>query len=308
LPAHVIACVVDQLPADDELAVALTCRELRTTSEHSSRWASGAQLTTRPSSLFSSLRKLEWGVACGAGLSPDLCNRATRGGNLDQLVWLRSIGCKWDEDTCKIASAHGHLHILQWARQNGCPWNEETCELAAANGHYDSLVWARENGCPWSAMTFEQAVAATDRPEMLTFLWVLGCPWDRGVCERAAYNGFVRSLRWAHEYRFPLGGAVPYAAQEGRLEALKLFLELGIPWDEWYGALVRAARGGQRATLEWLLANGCPVRDDELSGIEAEVVSEIMAVAASVKAQAAAAPAAAPEGAGAAPANASGVA
>jgi hypothetical protein len=118
----------------------------------------------------------------------------------------------------------------------------------------------------------------------------------------------VRSLQWAHENGFPLGAAVPCAAQEGQLEALKLFLELGIPWDEWYGALVRAARGGQRATLEWLLANGCPVRDDELSGIEAEVVSEILAVAASVKAQAAAAPVAAPEGADAAPANASDVA
>jgi hypothetical protein len=101
-------------------------------------------------------------------------------------VWLRSIGCPWDEETCLIASASGHLHILQWARQNGCPWNESTCALAAANGHYDSLVWARENGCPWSAMTFEMAVAGTDRPEMLTFLWVLGCPWDHGVCERAA--------------------------------------------------------------------------------------------------------------------------
>jgi hypothetical protein len=99
-------------------------------------------------------------------------------------------------------------------------------------------------------MTFEQAVAATDSPEMLNFLWVLGCPWDRGVCERAAYKGFVRSLRWAIENGFPLGRAVPYAAQEGHLEALKLFLELGIPWDKWRRALARAARCGRRATLE----------------------------------------------------------
>jgi hypothetical protein len=222
-------------------------------------------------------------------------------------VWLRSIGCPWDEDTCTIASAYGHLHIMQWARQNGCPWNESTCELAAANGHYDSLVWACENGCPWSAMTFEMAVAGTDSPKMLTFLWVLGYPWDHGVCERAAYNGFVRSLRWALENGFPLGKAHLLAAQEGHLEALKLFREFGIPWEEWFGALVRAAQTGQRAALEWLLANGCPVRDDELSGIEAEVVSEIMAVAASVAARAAAAPAAAAEEADAAPAVVSGV-
>jgi hypothetical protein len=157
-------------------------------------------------------------------------------------------------------------------------------------------------------MTFEMAVAGTDSPEMLTFLWVLGCPWDRSVCERAAENGFVRSLRWALENGFPLGAAVPWAAQEGQLEALKLFRELGIPWEDWYGALVCAAGNGQRATLEWLIANGCPVRDNELSGMDAEIVSEIMAVAASVaalaQAEADAAPAAAAEEADAAPAAA----
>jgi hypothetical protein len=68
------------------------------------------------------------------------------------------------------------------------------------------------------------------------------------------------------------------------------------------------ARNGQRATLEWLLTNGCPVRDDELSGMKAEVVSQITAVAASVAARATAAPAAAAEEADAAPAIASGVA
>jgi hypothetical protein len=157
-------------------------------------------------------------------------------------------------------------------------------------------------------MTFEQAVAVADRPEMLTFLWVLGCPWDRGVCRRAAYKGFVRSLRWALENGFPLGKVHLLAAQEGHLVALKLFLQFGVPRDRWYGALVRAARCGRRSTLEWLIANGCPVRDDELSGIEAEVVSEIMTVAPPVAAQAAAAPAAAPWEADAAPAVASGVA
>jgi hypothetical protein len=54
----------------------------------------------------------------------------------------------------------------------------------------------------------------------------------------------VRSLRWAIENGFPLGFAVPWAAQEGHLEALKLFLELGILWDKWYGALLRAAGNG----------------------------------------------------------------
>jgi hypothetical protein len=145
-------------------------------------------------------------------------------------------------------------------------------------------------------MTFEMAVAGTDRPEMLTFLWVLGCPWDSGVCERAAANGFVRSLRWALENGFPLGGSVPYAAQEGQLEGY-------VVWGIGSRRAAWPPRHARMAYRRWL-----PVRDGELSGTEAEIVSEIMAAAASVAAQAAAAPAAAAEDADAALAVASGVA
>jgi hypothetical protein len=126
LPAHLIVCVVDQLPADNELAVALTCHELRTACAESSRALRGAQLTTRTCSLTSSLRKLQWGVACGAALTPLLCKWAAWDGRLDQLVWLRSIGCPWDEGTCTAASAFGHLDVLQWAHRNGCFWCDKT--------------------------------------------------------------------------------------------------------------------------------------------------------------------------------------
>jgi hypothetical protein len=57
-----------------------------------------AKLTTSRISLFSSLRKLQWDVACGAGLNPQLCGSAAQYGHLDQLVWLRSIGCPWDKE------------------------------------------------------------------------------------------------------------------------------------------------------------------------------------------------------------------
>jgi hypothetical protein len=66
LPAHVIACVVDQLPANEELAVALTCRRLRTASEHSSRSARAAPLTTRIGA------QLAFGTRHAADDSPEL--------------------------------------------------------------------------------------------------------------------------------------------------------------------------------------------------------------------------------------------
>jgi hypothetical protein len=304
LPAHVIACVVDQLPPDDELAVALTCRELRSASAQCARSVSGARLTTGIHSLFSSLRKLQWGIACGAGLSPLLCKWAAWSGHLDQLVWLRSIGCPWDETTCKVASACGHLHILQWARQHGCPWNEETCEQAARKGRLNTLAWAHENGCPWNEKTFELAVTDAHRPEILEWLLANHCPHDAGVCEIAAMNGFVDAIAWALDRGFELGTAIACAAQEGQLETLELFLERGIPWDAWRWALTRAVQRGHRAVLEWLLAKGCPMRDDELAAIEPEFAAEIIAVAAAVEAQAAAALAAAPAAAGVAPAAA----
>jgi hypothetical protein len=98
--------------------------------------------------------------------------------------------------------------------------------------------------------------------------------------------------------------AILNAAQYGRLEVLKLFKGLGIPWVKWRGSLPRAARHGHRAVLEWLLANGCPVDNNELARMEDEVADEVWAAAAAVEARAAAAPAVAPEGAGAAPAAA----
>jgi hypothetical protein len=192
LPAHVIACVVDQLPADDELAVALTCRELRAASAQSSRAVRGVQLTTHPRSLFSSLRKLQWGVACGAPLGHWLCKLAVWNGSFEQLSWLRSVGCPWNEDTCTAASGLGHPHILQWARAYGCPWDTEACAAAACYGRFSILAWLRENGCPWDAQTFEMAMAEADRPEMLEWLFQEKCPHDHMVFVRAAGNGFVR--------------------------------------------------------------------------------------------------------------------
>jgi hypothetical protein len=169
-------------------------------------------------------------------------------------------------------------------------------------GCFNTLRWARNNSCPWSTMTFEWAVAQADRPEMLEELWSMTCPWGSGVCKLAARKGHVFSLIWALEHGFPLGNAIPIAGQFGQLKVLELFREIGTPWHEWSGALVRTAAFGSRATLEWLVANGCPVRDEELATIEPELAAKIMAAAAAVEAQAAAAPAAAQD-ADAAPAH-----
>jgi hypothetical protein len=113
LPDDELALVVACLPADDELAVSLTCRALRKAAQNA-RGIEGraGRCTTSLTSLFSSLPKLQWGVSCGAVLRPRLCAIASSRGCLAQLAWLRSVGCPWDAETCYHAADEGHLSVL----------------------------------------------------------------------------------------------------------------------------------------------------------------------------------------------------
>jgi hypothetical protein len=59
LPAELIVAIASQLSEDDELAFALACRRLRQAAASTERRATGARLSTRIGSVFSSVGKLE---------------------------------------------------------------------------------------------------------------------------------------------------------------------------------------------------------------------------------------------------------
>jgi hypothetical protein len=141
LPSELIALVAAALGPDDALPAKLACRALRDALAQPPRATS--RTTTSVQSIYSSLAKLQWGVACGVRLSSLCCAQAASRG-LEQLRWLRLIGCPWDAGTCAAAAWVGQLAVLQWARADGCPWDRYTCARAAEGGHLSVLQWARQ--------------------------------------------------------------------------------------------------------------------------------------------------------------------
>jgi hypothetical protein len=236
LPAELLVTIATQLAEDDDLAFALACRRLRQAVAGTKRRASGARLSTRISSAFCSLGKLEWAVvSCRLPLSGRLLIHAARAGQLEQLSWLRALGCAWElcrrygEGPCSLAAAGEHLAVLQWVRADGCPWHERSCESAAGGGHLAVLQWLRANGCPWNEWTCSGA-AGGGHLSVLQWLRANGCPWQHDTCASAAEGGHLPMLQWAHAN--------------------------GCPWEA--ETCANAAGGGHLSVLQWLRANGCP--------------------------------------------------
>ena len=57
-----------------------------------------------------------------------------------------------------------------------------------------------------------------------------GCPWNKGTCSNAAFNGHLDVLQWARAN--------------------------GCAWDVWTFHSAKASDNA--ALLEWVRANGCP--------------------------------------------------
>jgi hypothetical protein len=285
---HALTCVHEVLPSDDKLAFRLVCRAFRDASRECTD-----ETVTRTRSLHSSLARLQWGIACGAALTPQLCSRAAELGELEQLEYLRTFGCPWDKSTCALAACEGHLAVLQWARANGCPWDETTCSGAAYNGHMHVLEWAHAKKCPWTPKTIRAAVsrndlamvrwalhegcsfdegctaeaAARNHLGMLQFLRRDACRWNEKTVEAAAFAGSMDTLAWAVTNGAPLGSVCTSAAQGGQLPALQWVRQwlvanitpAGEPVSDWGPRVVAVAlEHGHHALADWAIAHGCP--------------------------------------------------
>ncbi|KAJ1638192.1 hypothetical protein T492DRAFT_900314, partial [Pavlovales sp. CCMP2436] len=193
LPAELLALVATRLPRDGELAASLSCRELRQ-AVAAARLSDGlTRTTTRIRSAFdSSLRKLEWAIACGlprtfvagwltteSGRLSALVAAAEGGGRLSVLQWARASGCPcvelghWALPTLPSAAA---TDVLRWAHTNGCPWgwweHEDACLAAAGGGHLATLQWLRVNGY--------RRWRGGGHLDVLTWLRAVDCPWGEG--------------------------------------------------------------------------------------------------------------------------------
>ena len=106
-----------------------------------------------------------------------------------------------------------------------------------------------------------------------------GCPWDVWTCSRAAQNGHLECLQYAHENgchwdrswdssTLSWVDVCSTAAAEGHLECLKYAHEKGCPWDKYTCA--NAAENGCLECLKYAHENGCRWTDWTCSGAASE--------------------------------------
>ena len=102
----------------------------------------------------------------------------------------------------------------------------------AAVGRLDLLVEARVLGYPWNAKTCANA-AWSGYFRILKYAHEHGCPWDEKTCMDAADGGHLDCLKYAHENGCDWNEKTClFAASNGHLECLKYAHEHGCPWNE----------------------------------------------------------------------------
>ena len=102
-----------------------------------------------------------------------------------------------------------------------------------------------------------------------------GYPWNESTCAEAALTGCLEILKWARENGCPWNIMVcKHAACNGRLEILKWARENGCPWDETICSY--AAAYGYLDVLKWARENGCPWNKRTLEYAEMAKHSDII--------------------------------
>mmetsp|Transcript_35797 Transcript_35797/g.101304 ORF Transcript_35797/g.101304 Transcript_35797/m.101304 type:complete len:892 (+) Transcript_35797:527-3202(+) len=116
---------------------------------------------------------------------------------------------------------------------------------------------APEGDCPWSAETCARA-AENGHLHVLKWAHQHACPWNEETCARAANAGHLHILKyaWSHGCRWYSGQCTNAAAAGGYLEMLKWARGQGCSWNELTCA--SAARGGHLEVLQWAVEHGCP--------------------------------------------------
>jgi hypothetical protein len=142
----------------------------------------------------------------------------------------------------EVAARNGHLAILQriHADRGYVIAIARVCEHAARNGHHAVVQWGRAAGYNWGRAAF--AAARGGHADLLRWVIRESAPYHWRRTMRAAAGG-------GHCAVLEVLNAARLAARSGDHE----FYE----WDDSIADL--AAASGQRAALEWLHAQGCPM-------------------------------------------------
>ena len=132
--------------------------------------------------------------------------------------------------------------------------------MAARRGKLEAMIWARLHGCPWSKWVPINA-AVGGHVDIIQWARAHGASWRwfRSVNSYAAQHGKLEAVKQLRSLGFPVNSKVcACAAFGGHLHILQ-WLRSGhdpCPWDE--ETCKCAAHQGHHHVVKWAIDNGCP--------------------------------------------------
>lgn len=160
-------------------------------------------------------------------------------------------------DLTNLAASLGHLEILQWAIQNDCAYFERAVlHYAAKGGRRNVLEWAMDFG--FSGHFLCEPAAQNGQLETIKWLReVRHCDWGFLVCAGAAKYGHLDVIKYARNNGCKWDHhTCDWAARFGHLEVLKWARDNGCEWT--HETCDSAAAFGHFEILKWARENGCP--------------------------------------------------
>jgi hypothetical protein len=264
LPKELISIMVTEMDIFDVIMFRTACKFLYNLVKASDRFPRHYVLDQQKCleyyATLGNISALEYLKSMNFIFTAPVCERAAETGRLDVLKYLRTNGCFWSRMTPICAARNGHLDVLQYVLENetksfdtqtintcyveattkgylpvikylherGYEWETQTVTLASYHRHFEVFKYAIENGALYTPefthfgdLEFMQYAEERNLER-----------WKTDACMRAAMNGNLDAMKFAHERGSPLNFssglcAASLAAAYGHLDCLKYSIEHG---------------------------------------------------------------------------------
>jgi hypothetical protein len=200
----------------------------------------------------------------GATALEMIASNATKSGNMQLLSWLISIECVFTSNAYNGAIMNKHYGVIDWLIKIECAMCPSHILTAVNTCSLEMVQFLCERNFPLCQGSIMSAIEKNEI-EMLKRLiqYNSKLPDDEKIifniiyCKKAAYCGHLEILKLFHQMGCPFDEKViSTAAGEGHFEIVKYLRGNGCPWDE---DTFTVAVGTQKMDLlEYLYRNGCP--------------------------------------------------
>jgi len=197
---------------------------------------------------------LRWLYRRGCPIDKRAEIEAAKSGHVNIIRWLF---CRYPLDCAAMApeaGTFGHLNVLQWIGRGWYTRYPEAYRRAAAEGHMDVLADIRLTHSIWRDLM----AMAIDRGRGTVVKWLRtqNCLWDGRALDGLGTCGDVALAQWIYDnggrHVFPLAHYLSIkAALNGHVDMLDWAHNHGCPIDA-SGISVRAASAGHLSVLQWI--------------------------------------------------------